>query len=371
MSTYPHSQDGRVDDAIAERATQWFLANRGGPLASADRAAFAAWLVASPLHIREYLAVVRLHRELPAALADSPAEWTAACGADSNCESGTNNVIDLVVERAPEGAAPRASSKRIRLAAVACAAALLLMTGGAFLIRGLLGSGNTVQTAHGEQRILVLKDGSVVHLNSDTRIRVRLGERERRIQLDRGQALFDVAHDTARPFRVSAGNTEVTAVGTTFDVRRLVAGTQVTVVEGRVDVTREIDARSGSADASTASRRLRLDAGERVEVRVADSSGAALRPATVDARQATAWTRRQIVVQDRPLEEVVQEFNRYTGTPIEIEGDALAKVRVGGVFDAYDTESFLLFVERATGARIRHESNRIVMAAAPAATDSP
>ena len=90
-------------------------------------------------------------------------------------------------------------------------------------------------TAVGEQRVIQLADGSNVSLDTDSRIRVRFAGAERRLELERGQALFDVADD-GRPFVVVAGDTSITAVGTVFDVRRHSDGVKVTLVSGVVDV---------------------------------------------------------------------------------------------------------------------------------------
>jgi len=92
------------------------------------------------------------------------------------------------------------------------------------------------ETRHGEQLSRRLPDNSVLHLNTDSAVSIRFGETERLVTLTSGQADFEVAHDTNRPFRVFAGSAEVVALGTKFDVRLEGDATVVTVVEGRVAV---------------------------------------------------------------------------------------------------------------------------------------
>ncbi len=91
---------------------------------------------------------------------------------------------------------------------------------------------------HGDQRTIRLDDGSIIHLNSQSRVHVRYSSGERLIELEQGQALFDVVRDATRPFRVRAGSADILAVGTQFDVYRRSGGDlTVTVVEGKVAVT--------------------------------------------------------------------------------------------------------------------------------------
>src|SRR5690606_1132157 len=154
-------------------------------------------------------------------------EWVARARA-----STTENVIALTPAAQP---APSEKKRGRRTSLLALAASILLMLTAAattwlYLQRGVY------STAIGEHRSLALADGSTVDLNSRTRIRVRYDERERRIELVEGQALFGVAKDAARPFVVESNGTRIRAVGTQFDVYKRRSGTRVTVIEGTVAV---------------------------------------------------------------------------------------------------------------------------------------
>ncbi|KQY28322.1 iron dicitrate transport regulator FecR [Caulobacter sp. Root487D2Y] len=185
--------------------------------------------------------------------------------------------------------------------------------------------GQTYRTAVGERRVVSLADGSSIELNTDSAVRVRLTRERRAITLDKGQALFAVAHDAARPFVVTAGDTAVRAVGTRFEVYRTGAAVRVTLAEGRVQVTR-----------AHAPIPTMMTAGTRLEV----AGKTPARPVAVDVAAATGWTNGRLTFQDAPLREAVDEVNRYSRQKVVLGAGAPANERVNGVFDAGDTGAF-------------------------------
>lgn len=185
------------------------------------------------------------------------------------------------------------------------------------------------QTAVGGREVVALADGTQVELDTDTRIKVRYVAGERRVVLERGQALFTVARDAARPFRVEAGGTEVTALGTVFDVRREASGARVTLVEGSVSV----------ADSYAPARTWRLAPGQRVETFQADPA-----PISVDPAVATSWSEGRLVFQDTPLREAVAETNRYLTGKIVLAAGSAADTPVNGAFVTGDREAFVAAV---------------------------
>lgn len=179
-------------------------------------------------------------------------------------------------------------------------------------------------TAIGEQRRLALADGSQVHLNTDSRLDARLGEEERRIRLDRGEALFDVAHDRSRPFIVAAGDVEVRAMGTRFDVRHLGDRTLVLLFEGSVEIR------------APGQPVVALRAGQRWQ-----SPGSSPAPAeTGDIRQAIAWTDGRVVFEATPLGAAVAEINRYTNRKLVLAAPGRAGSPISGSFATGDPEGF-------------------------------
>lgn len=192
---------------------------------------------------------------------------------------------------------------------------------------GLWWTGRGVyETAVGEQRLVQLSDGSAVTLDTDSRLRVRYAGDERRIYLDRGQALFEVERDPRRPFRVSAGETQVTAIGTTFDVRRIGDAVRVTLVSGVVEVAGE----------GRASPPLRMRQGQ--QTRVSDRG---TQTRAVDTAPETSWADGRLIFHDMPLETAVYEMNRYLTDKIEIDDPGIRAVAVNGVFRIGDREAFV------------------------------
>lgn len=190
--------------------------------------------------------------------------------------------------------------------------------------------GELYQTKIGEQRLVTLDDGTRVRLDTDSRLRVRLRKDERDLELLKGQAFFDVAHDRNRPFIVTADGAKVRALGTRFDVRLSDGQAKVTLVEGSVEVSH------GPAEARKV---WRLAPGQTLTPNATQP-----RIAVVDVAAATSWTSGQLVFHATPLAEAVAEVNRYSRTKVVLDADAVATSPVNGKFDAGDTQAFVAAV---------------------------
>jgi transmembrane sensor len=344
--------------SIAQQAADWFVRNRGKAVSDQDRAAFAAWLKLSPLHIEEYLKTAVTSRDLHAAVDPLQVDIDSLVR-DARVE-GQAAVVALRGRELP-GQSEARSGWQLHLprrAAIA-AAMLLVLTAVISLERDgqRFGLPKDFVTVHGEQRSWLLPDGTSLSLNSDSAVTVQYNNRERLVKVRRGQALFQVAHETGRRFRVTAGETGVIAVGTEFDVFRKPAWTLITVVQGKVAVF------TGAAPTATSlvslpTQALSVGAGEQVQVN--DHSRPA-KPVIVNVQQAVAWVQRQIAFDQRPLGEVAAEFNRYGSVPIVVQNDSLRDLRISGVFNAYDTDSFLAFISRLDGVAIDRTAARILI----------
>lgn len=183
------------------------------------------------------------------------------------------------------------------------------------------------QTAHGEQRVIVLPDGSRLSLDALTEVRVRYTADVRNMELIAGRANFEVAKDIARPLKVRAGPRTVTALGTVFSVEREPRNVVVTLLEGSVAVTTR----------DTPNPYIELN--PRQELRMTDAGGVALRSG-INPDQALAWREGKLVFEDEPLRNVAARMNNYGATPIVVTGEA-NELRVGGVFRAGDTVAFV------------------------------
>jgi transmembrane sensor len=345
-----------VNAAIAEQARGWLVAHDAGPLGAQETAAFLTWLRASPVHVGAFLRVSRIARDLKAA-AEAPDFALEALLEEARTDTG-NHVLALGSLNV-QGS--RAIARRSGTRSVWALAAML-----AGLIVGLsllwwsrdgerFGLPRTYETGHGEQAAWRLPDGSTLHLNTGGSATVRYTSAERVVDLNRGQVLFEVARGDGRRFRVSAGEAQVLAVGTEFDVYRRRDVTLVTVVEGTVTVYGgEPPPLSSGIAPSGAS--LRVNAGQQLGV---EAGKLWSEPVPVDAKAAVAWLQHQIVAEDRPLGEIVDEFNRYARVSIEIDDPALRMLRVSGRFDVYDTESFVAFLSSLEGVAVERTAIRI------------
>jgi transmembrane sensor len=203
---------------------------------------------------------------------------------------------------------------------LAMAASLVLGLG---VLWWSLGSAGDYVTRPGEQQVATLNDGSRIALNTDTRVDVRFDADRRHITLDRGEAMFEVAHDAERPFVVIAGDTRVQALGTVFMVRRTPEAVIVTLIKGEVAVTRET---SGAGEGSESP--MLLQPGERLTE--PQAGPARIEPTSVEA--ATAWRRGQTIFEETPLGAAVTELNRYGGPQVVIDDPRVAALPISGVF---------------------------------------
>jgi transmembrane sensor len=336
-------RDEEVRALIARQAADWFLAHRDGSLGTGGRQAFDEWLLASPVHVEEYLGVALIAQALPTAADDPDSPLEAILERAGTVDEAEVRLLRANISEPNAIPERRPVWNRWKFAV----AALLIVVIGGFLWwnpdRPAL---QRYATAHGEQKTWRLADNSVLRLNTDSAVTVRYRPAERLIEIDRGQAFFEVAHEPTRRFRVVAGATNIVAVGTQFDVYRDRASTVVTVVEGQVTV----------APDSTLSRTLHVTAGGQVRVTAGTLPD---RTTPVDAERSTAWLRRQIAFDQESLGAVAAEFNRYGAVPIKIETASLNTLMISGVFAADDTETFLAFLRTLDDVTVETTSTQI------------
>ena len=346
----------QIRAAVAQQAGTWFIANQSGSLEQAERAAFVAWLKASPIHVEEYLGVALIAHDLPAAMdePDLPLESLLELARADD----TNGVVALEPPmRVRDVPSKRISRPRLWSFATSTASVVLVLAASALWWARdgeLLGLPRAYETAHGEQSVIQLPDGSELHLNTDSAVTVRYSRSERVVEIARGQALFTVARNDHRRFRVAAGHAHIIAAGTRFDTYRTPDRTIVTVVEGSVAVLAGQPPPPGVTGLPPDA--LRVNAGYQVHV---DTRGVSAQPMPVDVQQAVAWQQGKIAFEQRPLGEVADEFNRYGSIPIEIDDAALRALPISGVFDAYDVDSFVAFLQTIDGVRVERTAARI------------
>jgi transmembrane sensor len=360
----------RLNQQVYEEASDWFVRFRTGTVDEPARREFDQYLRSSSEFLRAYLEVTAIWNEAEGLDAqrrwDSDALVAAARASD-------DEVIVLSSVRArearlesPELDAGQPMSRRWAgrrwtpwaIGAGLAAGLVLVMVG--MLNRS---GAETFSTATGEQRLVTLADGSTAELNTQSKIEVRYGAHQRDVRLLKGEALFHVAKDAARPFIVGSGSTRVRAVGTEFDVYAGQTATIVSVVEGRVEVETPPSAAhaphgaaalqsSSSSSGQTAS--TLLPAGYRLVV--TGTGGVQTTP--VDPAAAIAWTQHQLVFDSVSVASVADEFNRYNARQLVIDG-TLRDVRVSGVFATSNPMAFVRFLQDRFGAQVTETDSEI------------
>jgi transmembrane sensor len=337
----------RFNGQTYEEACEWFVQFRTGEADEQARREFDLWLRRSPECVRAYLETAAIWSE--ASNLDPGGRWDLE---SLIAAAGKGDVIDLPNHGAGESGADLAPRSRRHMRWLAAAGVAVCVTISAVVIIER-SRATTFDTSTGEQRFLTLTDGSTVNLNSQSALEIRFTSTERGVVLTKGEALFHVAKNPARPFIVSTRGTNVRAVGTEFDVYRKSAATIVSVLEGRVEVSQPPPSRSGRSATPTRGA-VALTAGYRVAVTPAGISGSE----QVDAVAAIAWTQRQLIFDSASVTDIAEEFNRYNSRHMIIDGD-LAGLRLSGVFSSTDPMAFVRFLQDRFGVQVLETDTEI------------
>ena len=306
-----------------------------------------SWLRQSPLHVRHFLMVSELDRELDDLLPQlRKPVVTAAAGPALTLVGNT--------ERAgPQRAQPaRGISRRTIIGALA--ASVLLAAGGLFVAQYRLRS-IEYTTAVGEQRSVDLGDGSVMRLNAVSHLAVRFTRTARSVQLLRGEALFDVAHDAARPFRVRVGHSVIEAVGTQFVVYKQAAQSTVAVLQGCVVVSGR-----GAPVPVGAGQLTHIQANGRVEP-----------AARGNVQQVAAWRDGFVWFEHETLANIATELNRYRAEKLVVKGDWVRQLRYTVTLPTKDPSALLEWLAREPGVVVEQGANEVLIRPAPPPGGTP
>ena len=346
--TFNNRGHGARPTAVAREAAEWLVALSDTECTREEREEFIAWLRRSNLHVEEFLRISELtgnlahYRFWPD---DSVADLIASARA-----ADREGVARIGTSTSPTIQSPEPSNSSTRgrwRISLALAASLAIVSLAVGVIAGMFDWGSkTYATNAGEMRSIALEDGSVVELNTRSRLRARFTANERRLQLLAGEAIFNVAKNPRRPFRVFAGSTEIVAVGTQFNVDAHDSRTVVTVLEGRVRVTNSTDIPAQGAGP------MELNRGEQA---VIAKHQPPKRISAADTAKATAWTERRLFFEGTTLADVATEFARYNDRIIRINDQVLAARRITGVFNATDQATFVEFLRTHSDVRVRED----------------
>ena len=346
-------------EQIEREAALWLARRDAGGWGDRQRSALETWLSANLAHRVAFLRLEAAWNEaarLKVLAAGSGHEGVPARGTWQDSPyfaplfDGAPTVIAKPVP--PMRRTHRARTRRWPLL-VAVAASLLIVAGlagglwwrdASHVDRGMW------QTALGAQQVVRLADGSTATLGSDSAFRVEMSRRERDLYLPRGEAFFDVAHDTARPFVVHVDGYHVIAVGTRFDVRREKTGLRVVVTRGLVRLQSARTPKLAATDLPAGS--VALIAGDAVSVQ---------RLPLDEAREYLTWRDGYVVFHGTPLAKAVEEFNRYNARKIVIADDSLDDLKVGGHFRLDNSGAFVRLTQQIFPVHATQRGNDIVL----------
>jgi transmembrane sensor len=313
--------DDEPTDSQRDEAALWLAKKAGGSLGPEEARAHAAWLNADRRHRRAYDELRVLYAQL-----EMPASRVAA---------------DRTIKRAMLARfLPR---RALLLAPIVPALALVIVWAiePPFVQNwqaDVVSSGRYLTDA-------VLPDGSTAKLGADTALALSFGDGQRRVELLRGEAFFEVRHDVPGVFSVEAHGDLIRDIGTKFNIDATDGRTEVVVAEGAVEVT-------GRSDAGP----VRLDEGNQIVVQ----DGRAGRVEPVDTDLALAWMSGRLVVQGARVADLVAALQRHHSGRIVVRG-ALADRKVSGTFPLTDIDGSLETLAAAVGGRLVHVTTLVTI----------
>jgi len=320
-------------EVAAEQAAHWIVRLSADDPAERDtaQAGFAAWKAADPLHASAAAGMENLLRQLSAVREPAGGDHRPARAA-----------LAAIAPKRP----------RPRQLAAASAVAVLLLTGvlalgerPAYLLADL-------RSPTGQWSTHTLADGSRLTLAGGSAVNLRFTAGERHVELVRGDILVDVAKDAQRPFFVDSGQAAIRALGTRFTVRSEDGATVLSMLESKV--LAQVPQHPAVV----------VQAGQRT--RITDDGVGPL--TSIDAASVhDAWRARQLVVDDLPLAEVLDELARHRPGQLHYDRAQVAGIRVAAVLPLDDTDKALqLLIDNFPQLRIRMLTRYLVMVDAPA-----
>jgi transmembrane sensor len=330
---------------VAQSAALWCMRVAEGPLPLGEQLEFERWLHANPRH--------------QVAFEEAVATWREFDGSEQG---------ELVTHRFEALQAMRRRRRRWNLTGGiprAAVASVVVVVLGAAALHAYF-QPEIYATDVGERRAFVLKDGSKVSLDADTRVEVQFRGHGRALYLDHGRARFAVARDPLRPFSVAAAGKTVVAVGTDFSVEVIGQQLHVVLYEGHVAVLGKPTANGSSQPLSlAASNTGAVLPADQVLIPghelVAQANTEVATVSTTDTARTLAWEDGQLVFVDEPLADAIERINRYADNKISVGDAKAARIQITGVFATGDVEAFVEGVTAAFPVRATLQGTRTVL----------
>jgi transmembrane sensor len=341
---------------IEQTAAAWLARRDGDEWTDADQAQLGSWLDASIAHRvafirleaawRQALRLKALGAGAPVGVIPAPARWRFSPFFN---RARSSSVPTAVVD----ADRPLSTSTRaVKLRRWALAASIILTVGVLVWSGDFLRARQSYSTAVGGLASVPMSDGSKVTLNTNSEIRVAVTDTERHVDLEQGEAFFQVAKDPSRPFVVRAGDERIIAVGTQFSVRRDANSVQVIVTEGRVRVEQAGGKSARVPPAELSAGSVARSGGEGVLIQ---------RKPVREVEDYLSWRSGYLIFRETSLAEAVAEFNRYNARKIVIEDSAVAEIRIGGNFRSDNVEAFLRLLQDGFDVHVENRGEQLVL----------
>lgn len=316
------------------------------------------WTDADERELNDWLAADPVHREIYDNLSHTYCDLSDIRRPHLSSEippttDTTENEADIVTaqpssftESSRATTAAHIPDSRRRVFASAVLASILFVTGGWYWWEGRFDYTFDIASGAGETRMVDLPDGSRIALNFDSTLQVRYDKQHREVVLNRGEAFFEVAADSTRPFTVDSGISRVKVTGTAFNVHAHPPMLTVKVLEGEVEVRADTNQNDNPV--------LLLRARQGVSI---DSATGHSMPVTVNADAVGDWRTGRLIFQQTSLQEVAGELERYLGQPVQLQpGKHLADMTVSGIAMTADPLPFLQSLPHLLPVRVQQQS---------------
>ena len=345
--------NSKLNPILVNQATRWYARLRAPDCSAAERHEFQQWLEGDFGHKNAYEAVVRA-ADLVKQQAQVDPRLQALAARALEKSAAPQDRESMQGSESKERGFATALRTHWRSAAV-----LLVSVGAVAVLASKLaqqpaaGSGPMASYVNNEtrERQIKLSDGSTLHLDVGAEVNVVMSPGERRLELTKGRAYFEVAHDKTRPFSVTANGTRTVALGTRFEVALLPQAVNVSLAEGSVAIT----------DVATPDKWQEiLSPGQQLQVHADHDQRERIQ---VDASAIASWSRGRLVFNGMPLYKVLDEINRYAEIKVHLGDSQLANIPIGGNFVAgADSNEFVETLAAVLPLRsVRTGANEIVL----------
>jgi transmembrane sensor len=351
-----HPRHAASESDRLEVASDWLLRIQAGSLDSEELAQWLRWYDADPANRTAFEKVQATFESIHALPRSERSAWARRLDALEKPRRSWRSFFSPWFSRA-----------------VWATAFALIIAVTAGLVVWQLGGDERVETSafkteRAAHRDISLPDGSRIRLGAKSRLFVNFTSQTRYLVLE-GEAFFDVAKDKERPFLVQAGEVTIRAVGTEFNVRRVMDKTIVAVTEGVVEVRQSLrpdDRRPPQATSRGAAKPIRVAAGEQVSV---DPAAAVVSMKHIDSEAVLGWQEGRLEFVDEPLSMVVGTINRYSHREIVITDKAISELHFSGTVSREHIDEWLSALPEIFPVDVRRVGNETVLISQRPASD--